>query len=119
MMALTPIDTKPWLGKYRIPSEALRLSEDIQTLELILGLLGGLDVATISDDFATVRHLKILIHAAIRGAQHKLRSEYLAGKPLKVAQREKTVAQAWIQVIEDIRKVIENQGNKQEKQANN
>ena len=92
------MDIKPWLGKYRIPVEALRLSEDIQTLELILKLVNGLDARTISDDFRTVNNLKTILTGAKRIAEYNLRNDYLAGKRPKREPKE-TMRDVWQQIL--------------------
>lgn len=91
-------DIKPWLGKYRIPVEALRLAEDIQTLSVILELLNGLDPKTIADDWDTVHKLKTILTGAKRIAEQTLRKDYMAGTPIKRDRRE-TMKDVWKQIL--------------------
>lgn len=92
------IDIKPWLGKYRVPVEALRLAEDIQTLDLILKLLDGIDSKTIDDDYATARKLKIVLTGAKRLAEETLRFDYMAGKPISRGVKG-TMRDVWKQIL--------------------
>jgi len=93
-----------------IPGEVIDLIEDVQTLDLILNLLGKLrDRSFIvpRENYAMsaieaqqmLRRVGYLLSGMQRVAQDNLRYEYLGGKRLAPKHRRQTLADIWNDVI--------------------
>jgi len=84
---------------YLVSDEALKLAEDIQTIELVMELLGRLDTRTINDgrneSGTTIRSLHFVLMACRNNARDKLRCDYLAGRPPIQRPKSQTLADVW------------------------
>ena len=88
------------LGVYNCPEEVPRLIEDIQTLDLVIELLGRLDHRTISDgeneSGLTIRRVSFILYAVRNKARDRLAREFLAGQPpIKPRTKPQTLADIW------------------------
>ncbi len=79
--------------------EAMKLIEDIQTLELINELLCKLDKRTLSDDdnesAMTLRRMSFIVLACRNKARDTLRHFWLAGEYVKPRVKPQTLADIW------------------------
>ncbi len=97
-------------GDTHIPEDAIRLIEDIQTLNQILNLLGNISDRSIAiprPDYAMsviearqmLRRVGFLVSGMHSVAQDNMRYEYLAGKRMAPKHRRQTLADVWQDVI--------------------
>ena len=73
------------------------MSDDIQTLDLILSLLGEIDDRTFDDGYETLRSVKAILTGAKRIAEHKMRRDYLSGQQGKQKERKYEIVNVWEQ----------------------
>jgi len=99
-----------------VPIDALRLAEDIQTLELVIDLLGKVDPSIFHDEkneaMNTLRRVSHIVMAVRNKARDQLRYTYLVGsKPLKPRHKLQTLADVWEILRDDLnnRRKIERQ----------
>jgi hypothetical protein len=90
-----------------ISVEAMRLVEDIQTLEDMLHLLGRIQEESIARDdprnykaakeeaYQALRRVAFILGEFQRIASDKLRYEYLSGERIKPRQKRQTLADIW------------------------
>lgn len=106
---------KHLLGVYDVPDEALRLAEDIQTLELILILLDRLNersfIATDAKDYngekleaaKALRRIAYLIGTMKRICEKNLCYDFLAGERIKPRERRQTIADVYQLLLDGMR----------------
>jgi hypothetical protein len=84
-------------GVYEIPDEALRLAEDIQTIELVIDLINKLDSRTFNsnDEAGTaIRRLNFILSAIRYQAWDRLRRDF-TGSKVKPRRKPQTLADVW------------------------
>lgn len=92
------------LGVYEIPDDAIRLVEDITTLEIMQSMLdrlqatsfvaqGAMDYSDRKDEaYKTLRRLAFLINLMKRIAEGNLTNEFLAGVRIKPRPNKQTIS---------------------------
>jgi len=111
-----PVYRRIQIGHYLIPDEALQLQSDIVRLDMLIDLVEKLDPLSLGETkdqgFSVKRRMSQVVATWRWYAWDKLRSTYLAGRPIRRRQRQQTsedISEIFLQRLNELRQKSSNQ----------